>query len=145
MAEKWQIEGWGAAQGQIREAIEFLCDGKAAGARAAIADELVALVRSIARGDYPEPQTSPFDRDEHARESWARMSAHHIVDGALASSERSGGPLPSLDQVALLREIARRALWHIPNSADEVRNLVRYVTMENLKQPNPFDDDSPGG
>jgi hypothetical protein len=143
--EKWNIDGWGAAQGQIRDAIGFLCDGKSAGARAAIADELVALVRSIARGDYPEPQTSPFDRDEHARESWARASAHHIVDGALSASERSGGPLPSPDQVSLLREIARRALWHIPNSADEVRQLVRYVTIENLRQPNPLDDEPPGG
>src|SRR6266478_5572804 len=78
---KWQIEGWGAAQGQIREAIEFLCKGKPASERAMIADELVALVRSTARGEYPKPQTSPFDRDEHERESWARSSAHHIVDG----------------------------------------------------------------
>jgi hypothetical protein len=128
---KWQIEGWGAAQRQIQEAIEFLCRGKPASARAAIADELVALVRSIARGDYPEPQTAPIDRDEHARESWTRASANHIVDGALSASERSGGPLPSPDQISLLREIARRALWHIPNSADEVRSLVRYVSMEN--------------
>lgn len=142
---KWQIEGWGAAQGQIQEAIEFLCKGKPAGTRAAIADELVAFVRSIARGEYPEPETSPIDRDEHARESWARMSAHHIVDGALAASERSGGPPPSPDQAALLREIARRALWHIPNSADEARKLVRYVDIENLRQPNPFDGDAPGG
>jgi len=142
---KWQIEGWGAAQGQIRAAIEFLFDGKTAGARAAIADELVALVRSIARGEPPKPQTEPFDRDEYARESWARASAHHIVDGALSASERSGGPLPSPDQIALLREISRRALWHMPNSADEVRKLVRYVTMENLRQPNPLDDDMPGG
>jgi len=142
---KWQIEGWGAAQGRIREAIEFLCNGKSPSARAMIAEEVVALVRSLARGDFPEPQASPFDRDEHERESWARASAGHIVDGALSASERSGGPMPSPDQVALLREIARRALWHIPNSADEVRNLVRYVTMENLRQPNPFDDEPPGG
>jgi hypothetical protein len=145
MADKRQIEGWGEAQGQIRAGIQFLCHGKTSGDRAVIADEVIALVRSIVRGDYPDPQTSPFDRDEHARESWARMSAHHIVDGALSASERSGGPLPSPDQAALLREIARRALWHMPNSADEVRNLVRYVTMENLKQPNPLDDDPPGG
>lgn len=138
---KWNIEGWGAAQGQIREAIHFLCQGKSPSERAAISDELAALVRSIARGDYPEPQTPPFDRDEHARESWARMSAHHIVDGALAASERSGGP----DQAAIMREIARRALWHIPNSADEARKLVRYVDIENLRQPNPFDDEPPGG
>jgi hypothetical protein len=142
--DRWQIEGWGAAQGQISEAIEFLCNGKAAGTRAAIADELVALVRSLARGDYPEPRTSAFDRDEHARESWARMSAHHIVDGALAASERSGPP-PSPDQAALLREIARRALWHIPNSREEVRKLVKYLDIENLRQPNPFDDERPAG
>ena len=142
---KWQIEGWGAAQGQISAAIEFLCKGKSPSARAMIADELVALVRSLARGNYPEPQALPFDRDEHARESWARASAHHIVDGALSASERAGGPLPSPDQVSLLREIARRALWHIPNSADEARNLVRYIDIENLRQPNPFDDEPPGG
>jgi hypothetical protein len=142
---KWQIEGWGAAQGQITEAIEFLCNGKTPQARADIADDLVALVRSIARGDYPEPQTSPFDRDEHARESWARAAARHIVDGALSASERSGGPLPSPDQISLLREIARRALWHIPNSREEVRKLVKYLDIENLRQPHPFDDDPPGG
>jgi hypothetical protein len=143
MADK--IEGWGAAQRQISEAIEFLCSGKPSTARAEIADDLVALVRSIARGDYPKPQTSPYDRDEHARETWARSSAHHIVDGALSTSERPGGSLPSPDQVALLREIARRALWHIPNSGDEVRKLVRFFNIENLRQPNPFDDEPPCG
>jgi hypothetical protein len=70
---------------------------------------------------------------------------HHIVDGALSACERSGDPLRSPDQISLLRAIARRALWHIPNSADEPRKLVRCVTMENLRQPNPFDDDPPGG
>ena len=90
-------------------------------------------------------ETGMADQDEEARQSWARMTAHHLVDGALAASERSPGPHPSADQVTLLREIARRALWHMPNSAEEVRNLVRYVTMENLRQPNPLDDDPPGG
>ena len=84
-------------------------------------------------------------QDSDQRESWARMTAHHLVDGALAASERSPGPHPTPDQVALLREIARRALWHMPNSADEGRNLVRHITIENLRQPNPFDDDPPGG
>ncbi len=46
---KWQIEGWGAAQGQIREAIGFLCDGKPAATRAEIADELVALMQPSQR------------------------------------------------------------------------------------------------
>ncbi len=142
---KWQIEGWGAAQGQIREAIEFLCDGKSASARASIAEDLVALVRSIAKGEEPKLQSDPSDRDEHSRESWARAAAHHIIDGALAASERSGGPLPTADQVSLLREMARRSLWHMPNSADETRKLVRYMDIENLRQPNPLDDDLPGG
>jgi hypothetical protein len=36
MAEnnKWRIEGWGAAQGQIREAVTSLCEGKPAVERA---------------------------------------------------------------------------------------------------------------
>ena len=143
--KKWNVPGWGAAREQIRAAIEFLCEGKSPADRAVIADELAALVRSLARGDHPEHQISPFDRDEFARESWARMTANHLVDGALAASERSGGPHPSADQVALLREIARRAMWHMPNSAEEVRKLVRYITIENLRQPNPFDDEPPGG
>jgi hypothetical protein len=133
MAEdrKWQIEGWGAAQGQIRAAIEFLCEGKSPRDRAAIADELAALVRSIARSEYPKLQTSSFDRDEHARESWARATAHHVVGGALSASER----LPPADQAWLLREIARTALWHTPNSGDEVRKLVRFFDIENLGSP----------
>jgi len=58
-------------------------------------------------------QTSPFDRDEHARESWARMSAHHVVDGALAASERAGGP-PSLagPNRSLARDLQEGALAH---------------------------------
>jgi hypothetical protein len=83
--------------------------------------------------------------DEHSRESWARSAARHIVDGALSASERSGGPSPSPGQISLLREIARRALWHMPNSRDEVRKLTRWLDIENLRHPNPFDDDPPGG
>jgi hypothetical protein len=52
-------------------------------------------------------------------------------------------PLASAICFHLTEEIARRALWHIPNSSEEVRNLVRYITMENLRQPNPLDDDPP--
>jgi hypothetical protein len=77
------------------------------------------------------------------RDIWAQATAMHLVDGALSASERSSGPLPNADQVALLREIAKRALWHMPNSADEARGLVRYVTIENLRQPHSRDDDAP--
>jgi hypothetical protein len=57
------------------------------------------------------------DGGKRARESWAI----YLVDGALAASERSGEPrlYRSPDQVPLFREIARRALWHIPRSVDE--------------------------
>jgi hypothetical protein len=53
MAEprKFQIEGWGAAQRQIQEAIEFLCVGQPASARAEITDDLVALV-TLAAGVF---------------------------------------------------------------------------------------------
>ena len=108
---KWQIEGWGAAQGQIQEAIEFLCNGKPPSTRAIIAEELVALVRSLARGQAPRAEADPFNEDERSRESWARGTAHHVVDGALYASERSAGASPTPDQRVLLRELARRALW----------------------------------
>ena len=59
------------------------------------------------------------DGDDRARESWAI----YLVDGALAASEHSGRPhvchYQSPDQVALFREIARRALWYIPDSVGE--------------------------
>jgi hypothetical protein len=45
--------------------------------------------------------------------------------------------------MALLREVARRALWHMPNSSDEVRDLARHLYLENLRQPHPRDDDPP--
>ena len=84
------MPGWGAAQGQIREAILFLCDGKSPADRVGVADELCKLVREIARGEYPEPQASPFDRDEHERETWARATALHFVGAAMSATERFG-------------------------------------------------------
>lgn len=73
--------------------------------------------------------------DESKRTIWARRAAERIVDGMLTASER----LPT----ALLREIACRALWHMPNSSDEARALVRHIDVENLKQPHPSDDEPP--
>ena len=143
MPGKWKIEGWGAAQGQISIAIEFLCKGKSPSARAEIADELVSLVRAMARGDYPEPQASPFERDEHKRESWARASARHVIGGALSMSERFCGQPRSADQNSLLRETARLALWHMPNSHDEVRKLVAWLDIQNMRQPHPLDPAAP--
>src|SRR5437016_5928076 len=89
------------------------------------------------------PMADTYGNDP--RDIWAAATAMHLVDGALSASERSGGRLPNDDQVALLREIAKRALWHMPNSADEARKLVRYIDIENLRQPNPLDDEPPGG
>jgi hypothetical protein len=68
MAEggKWQIEGWGAARGQIQAAIEFLCNGRTPKARADIAEDLVALVREIAR------ETKIAVRSLRSRRVWSR-------------------------------------------------------------------------
>jgi len=79
------------------------------------------------------------DSGQQSRETWARKAAHLIVDGVLAAIER----YPAPDQMALLREVARRALWHMPNSSDEVRDLGRHFCLENLHQPHPRDDDQP--
>jgi hypothetical protein len=141
---KWNIPSWGAAQGQIREAIEFLCDGKSPGERAEIADELTQLVRALARGKYPEPQASPYQRDEYERESWARNVARQLIGAAMMSVERYGARTSS-DQPELLREIARAALWHMPNSDDELKKLRDWFKLENLKQPHPGDDPLPEG
>jgi hypothetical protein len=77
------------------------------------------------------------------RDIWAEATAAHIVDGALSASERSGGQLPNADQIALLREIAKRALWHMPDSSNEVRGLARHLYLESLRQPHTRDDDQP--
>jgi len=138
---KWRISGWGAAQGQIEEAVHFLCKGRERGDREEIAGEIVALVRAIARGEEPGMQSAPDDREERARESWARMVARHVVDGALAATERSDRP----DQVSLLREIAKRALWQMPNSVAEVGALAKVWDIKNLKQPHPSSRDDPCG
>jgi hypothetical protein len=81
-----------------------------------------------------------MSQDEDAKRTvWARRAAERIVDGALTASER----LPKPDQAALLREIARRALRHMPNARDEVRELVRYFDVEDFRKPHPGDDEAP--
>jgi hypothetical protein len=143
---KWKISGWGEAQLQIQVAADFLCEGKDRAERGEIAEEIVAIVRAIAKGEGPQIQASPFAREEHAREGWARMVARDVVGGALGASERSppsSGPPPSPDQTALLREIAKLALWHMPNAIAEARQLVRVMEIERLKQPHPADDPAP--
>jgi len=62
------------------------------------------------------------------REMWGRMTAAHLVDGALAACERQ----PARDQECLMREIARRALLHLPNPTAEGRKLAD--DMEALQQ-----------
>jgi hypothetical protein len=37
-----------------------------------------------------------------------------------------------------------RAIWHLPNSDDEIKRLRDYFKIENLRQPHPFDDEPPG-
>ncbi len=68
--------------------------------------------------------------DEVAREMWARRTACRLVDGILAVAERSPGSHSTVDQVTLLREIARRALWHMPQSSDEAQELLRDIEGE---------------
>jgi hypothetical protein len=80
-----------------------------------------------------------MSQDEAKRTIWAQKAAQQLVDGVLTAAER----YPALDQHALLREIARRALSHLPNSSDEIRELARHFYLENLRQPHPGDDDVP--
>jgi hypothetical protein len=134
---------WGAAQAQISEAVHALCAGKDRDQRMEIVEGVVRTIRHIAWGDKPPPQMHPlYDGHEaHFRELWARLVADNLVGAALGASERAShsGPAPSPDQTALLREIARWALWHMPDAANEARKLVRAMEIERLKQPHPAD------
>jgi hypothetical protein len=140
---KWEIEGWGAAQAQISNAFLFLCKGKNTTERWEIAEELVVVLRALARGDKPAPRTSPLDRDAHRQEAWAKSVANQLVGVAMRANERSMQDRPQ-DQDVMLREIARLALWHMPNAADEARNLAKALTIEQMKQAHPRDDQAPG-
>ena len=134
MGNKWKIPG--AAQGQIRQSVEILCEGKSGVERAEVIDEVVALVQSIGRRPEPVLQTNELpERDEYHREGWARATARHFIEGMLRATER----LPYTDRNAVLREMAKWCLWHIPNSRDEVRHLKDWVDILNLKQPHPTD------
>jgi hypothetical protein len=123
----------------------FLCQGKGWGEREDIAEEVVRVIRAVARGPRPAVQSSPSRRDEYAREGWARLVANDLVNAALGASEREdySGPPPSPDRQAMLREIARLALWHMRDAPAEARALVRVMEIERLKQPHPGDDPPP--
>src|SRR5262249_15977079 len=140
---KWDISEWGAAQLQVREAIHFLCEGKGRAERMEIAEELVNVIRAIARGDRPPKRTHPlYDGHEaHFREVWARMVADSLVGAALGASERvpHSGPRASGDESVLVREIARLGLWHMANAPEEARELVRSMEVERMKQQHPKD------
>jgi hypothetical protein len=86
-----------------------------------------------------------MSQDEEAnRKIWARRAAERIIDGTLTAIER----LPKADHDTLLREIARRAIWHMRSSDDELRQLRDWFKIENLRPPHPGDDlpeDQPGG
>ena len=53
-----------AARGQIIAALELLIEGKSAGQRADIGEEIAALVRAVAKGELPT----------------ARAVANHLAD-----------------------------------------------------------------
>jgi hypothetical protein len=137
---KWGIPGWGAARAQISFVMEFLCEGKTPNERAQVVDGVVELIRAIGRGNLPNVRSDPRDTDEHSRESWALATADQFIGGILRATERSEESLPTRDQIALLRQIAKLSLWHMPNSRLEVRELVKFIDLENIKQPHPKDD-----
>jgi hypothetical protein len=133
---------WGPGSQQIYEGV-FLCfEGMSQAEREDAAEGIAEWVRAQAKGNRPPMRTSPFQREEHAREGWARMVAYDLIGVALLASERSpsdGTPAPSPDQQAMLREIATLALWHMKNAPAEARELVRIMEIERLKQPHRGD------
>ena len=136
------LSWFGPEQVAILKALYSLFEGKSNHQRMEIAEDVVAYVRSIARGDKPLLRTDPLNKEEHARERWARHVAQHFLDAALMASERSpeGGPPPDADQRVMLREIATLALWHMPDAVNEARALVRVMTIERFKRDHPRDE-----
>jgi hypothetical protein len=131
-----EISGWGDAHARIAAAVLFLCREKTGADRAEVIREVIASIHAIER-ESPEPQSDPLlEPDQYKRESWARMTARHTIDGALVATER----LPRADQTTLLRELAKRALWHLPNARDEVRAIMKWLDLETLKRQHPHDD-----
>jgi hypothetical protein len=53
--------------------------------------------------------------EENKRTAWARSVAHHLVDGALDYCAQK----PVRDQLLMLREIAKRALEHFAERANQ--------------------------
>jgi hypothetical protein len=143
MANKWNISGWGAAQGEITHAMLFLCDGKSAAEREAIAEEVARLVRALARGDKPSIQANQFTQhDQYELEVWAKNAADRLISSAMLITECSTTNHRE-NQNALLREIAKIALWHMPNASTEARQLAKLMDIEALKNPHPRDDPAP--
>ena len=74
------------------------------------------------------------------------LSTHFLPDGANYGPGlvmRAGAIFTAARiRNCLLREIARRANWHMPNSCDEARELIRYFDIENLREPHPGDDEA---
>ena len=124
--KKGNIRDWAHATQQIRDAIEFLCDGKDRQKRVEIAYDVWRMARAIALGAEPPVHADPLRHgDEYEREAWAKVCAHNIVRGAMRVSER----LPSPDQITLLRKIAELALFHLPNAPKEAKYPVSYTHL----------------
>ena len=66
------------------------------------------------------------DEGEAKRTIWAQGAAESIIDDVLAAKYSAE------DQAALLRELARRALLHLPNSGDEARILARDLLWKHF-------------
>jgi hypothetical protein len=58
--------------------------------------------------------------------SWANRIATLLVDAAFAACAH----LPRTDRELLLREIAKRALWHLSNCAVELRKPAKDLGRE---------------
>jgi hypothetical protein len=63
--------------------------------------------------------------------NWANGIAIRLVDAAVAASAH----LLCADRESLLREIAKRALWHLTNRTVELRNAATESGLEIPDQP----------
>jgi hypothetical protein len=125
------MPGWYAANLPFRVAVDAILDGKVGLEREDAARDMIACVHASTRGATPPPHASGFDKDGYYRECWTRYVAHTVDQLVGFATER----LSYEERDAVMLEIARYALWSLPNCSDQARKLAKQLEIDRLAGP----------
>jgi plasmid stabilization system protein ParE len=81
-----RVKGWQKAEDRIGEIVNALCDGKSPRERAAVAAELVSIVKVVADGHHPDDLREDFEVRVR-RFGWRRAlwQDNHILGGRVTN------------------------------------------------------------